>query len=237
MSNNEIVENEEQAEYIEQEENRAPSGVSLFVDKIKNWLNGQNKLAVYGIGGVIALILGYGGYKYFYQMPRETEGLAAIYNIQNDFENDSFKLVIKNAPKMADKYSGTKSGELCEYMTGMSYMYTGDFKKALEWLEKVDFDDEIMSVMAIGNIGDCYIELKDLDNGLKYYQKAVSKAKADYTAVHYLMKSAKVYEKKNDWEKALSQYETVKSKYSEDESLVMDIDKYIARAQAKLDNY
>jgi predicted negative regulator of RcsB-dependent stress response len=237
MSNNEIVENEEQAEYIEQEESSSPSGVSLFVDKIKNWLNGQNKMAVYGIGGVIVLILGYGGYKYFYQLPRETEGLSAIYTIQNDFENDSFKLVIKNAPKMADKYSGTKAGELCEYMAGISYMYTGDYKKALEWLEKVDFDDEVMSVMATGNIGDCYVELKDLDNGLKYYLKAISNAKADYTAVHYLMKSAKVYEKKNEWEKALEQYETIKSKYPEEESYTTDLGKYIERAKAKLDKY
>lgn len=236
MSNNEIVENEEQ-EYIEQEERSAPSGMSLFVDKIKNWLNGQNKLAVYGIGGLLVLVLGYGGYKYLYQMPREQEGIAAIYNIQNDFENDSFRLVLKNGPKMADKYSGTKAGELCNYMVGMSYMYTGDYKKALSWLEKVSFDDEVMSAMATGNIGDCYVELKDLDNGLKYYLKAVSKSKTDYTAVHYLMKSAKIYEKQNQWEKALEQYETVKTKYSEEESYTTEIDKYIARAQAKLDKY
>lgn len=237
MSNNEIVENEEQEEYIEQEESSSPSGASLVVDKIKNWLNSQNKMAVYGIGGALIIALGFIGYKYFYQMPREKEGLAAVFKTENDFERDSFKLVIKTAPKLAEQFSGTLSGERCAYMAGIAYLNTGDYKKALEWLQKVSFKDEVMSIMLLGNIGDCYVELKDLDNGLKYYEKAISKSNLDYTSVMFHNKAGLVCEKKGDWKGALDHYETIKTKYPDVENVQTGIDAKIYRAKAKLDNY
>lgn len=236
MSNNEIVENEDQNDYIEQEENSSPSSMSLFVDKIKNWLNNQNKTLVYGISGVLILAIGYIAYQYLYKIPREKEGMAAIYVTQEFFDNDSFKIVLKTAPKLADQYSGTKAGELCEYMAGASYLHTGDFKKAVEWLEKVDFNDHVLSVQSIGLLGDAYVENKDLETGLKQYLKAVSKSKNEFSSVWWRRKAAKVYEKKNDWKSALEQYETIKKDFPEDE-IAPEIEKYIARAKAKLDNY
>lgn len=237
MSNNEIIENEEQTEYIEQEEGKeGPSGLSLFVDKIKVWLNGQNKTLVYGVSAAIIIILGYISYQFFYKIPREKEAIAAIYKTQELFDVDSFSLVLKDAPKLADKYSGTKGGELAEYMAGVSYLYTGNYKKALEYLEKVNFSDQVMQYQVIGLLGDAQIENKDLEAGLKSYLKAAKGAKNEFSVIWWSKKAARVYEKKNDWKNALEIYQKLKKDYPENEG-VIEMDKYITRAKAKLGEY
>ena len=237
MSNNEIIENEEQTEYVEQEEgNEGPSGLSLFVDKIKIWLNKQNKALVFGVTAVIIGLIGYISYQYLYKLPREKEGLSAIYKTQELFDVDSFSLVLKDAPKLADKYSGTKAGNLANYMAGVSYLYTNNFKKAIEYLEDVSFDDQVMKYQVIGLLGDAHVENKNLEEGLKCYLKAAKGAENEFSAVWWYKKAARVHEKKNEWKAALDIYEKLKKDYSENEG-VIDIDKYIARAQAKTDTY
>jgi tetratricopeptide (TPR) repeat protein len=235
MSNNEIVENEDQNNYIEQEDN-SPSGISLFVDKIKNWVNTQNKTVVIAVSAIVIAGVGFSAYHFLYKMPREKEAMVAIYPVQELFDVDSFKMVLKDGPKLAEKYNGTKAGELCAYMSGMSFLNTGNYKKALDFLQSVSFDDAVMNAQATGNIGDVYVEMKDLDNALKYYQKAVSKSGNDFSGIWWTKKVARVYEKKNDYKSALEQYESIKKNYSEDEAAA-DIDKYIAKAKAKLDAY
>jgi predicted negative regulator of RcsB-dependent stress response len=238
MSINDPKENEEEElEYTEQEETAsAPSGMSLFVDRIKRWLNAQNKMLTYGVGAVLVIVIGYLCYMNFYKLPKEKEAIAAIYKVQELFDTDSFKQVLKTAPKLADKFSGTKGGELAAYMAGTSYLYTGDFKKAIKYLEEVDFKDHLMSVQVIGLLGDAYVESKNLDEALKHYLKAAKKAKVEFAIVWWSKKAARVYEKKNEWKKALELYQDIKKNHREDE-MAIDIDKYIARAQAKLGEY
>lgn len=236
MSNNEIIENEEESGYTEQESGSEPSGMSLFADRIKNWLNGQNKVLVYGVGSVVLLTAGYFGYQYFYKIPLEKEGMAAIYKTQENFDNDSFAMVLKDAPKLAEKYSGTKAGELAAYMSGACYLYTGNYKKAVEYLEEVSFSDQVMKYQVMGLLGDAYIENKDLEAGLKQYLKAAKGADTEFSAVWWYRKAARVYEKKNEWKEALAIYEKLKKDYPEND-FSTEVDKYITRAQAKLDQY
>jgi predicted negative regulator of RcsB-dependent stress response len=235
MSNNEIIENE--TEYVEQTSgDKSPSGLGLFVDKIKSWLNTQNKALVYGISAVILALVAYMAYQFLYQMPREKEGLSAIYKTQELFDVDSFSLVLKDAPKLADKFSGTKAGDLASYYAGASYLYTGDYKKAIEYLEQVGFNDQVMKYQAIGLLGDAQVENKDLDAGLKNYLKAAKGAENEFSKIWFYKKAARVYEKKNEWKEALDIYENLKKDYSENDG-IQEIEKFIARAKAKIDQY
>lgn len=236
MSNNELIENEEETEYIEQESSDAPSGFSLFADKIKNWLNQQNKVLVYGVTAIIIAAASYFGYQYFYKIPLEKEGLAAIYKTQELFDTDSFNLVLKDAPRLADQYSGTKAGELANYMAGASYLYTGNYKKAIEYLGKVSFNDQVLKYQTIGLLGDAYIENKELDKGLDNYKKAAKGADNEFSKVWWSRKAARVHERKNEWNEALSIYEMIKKEYPENE-FIPEADKYIARVKARMGEY
>lgn len=220
----------------EQEQNAGPSSFSLFVDKIKAWINGQNKTLVYGVSAVVLLTTGIVLYQYLYQMPKEKKGMVAIIDIQKQFDEDSFNLVLKSAPKLADEYGGTKSGDLAAYYAGVSYLYTGDFKNAVVYLEKVSFDDKVMKSQAIGLLGDAHIENKDLESGLKCYLKAIKVSKNSFSTIMWSRKAARVYEKKDEWKKALKIYEDLQKNFK-DEDEISDLSKYIARAKAKLDIY
>lgn len=240
MSNNEEIneQNEEQLEeFVEQEESpKGPSAVSLFADRIKNWLNGQNKTVVYGVSAIMLLAVGITSYYYFYKMPREKKGQAAIYKAQLLFDVDSFSQVAKMAPKLADEFSGTKAGNLAAYMAGASFLYTGDFKKAIEYLEDVSFEDNVMSVQVVGLLGDAYVENKDLEKGLSLYEKAAKQSTTEFSTVWWFMKAARVHEKNNHWQEALDIYNRLKKEYSKAEG-VNEIDKYIGRAEAQLGGF
>ncbi len=238
MSNNEEINEqyEEQPEEQFEETPKGPSTVSLFTDKIKNWLNSQNKSILYGVTGVLIVTISVIAYQYLYKMPKEKKGLTAIYKAQMLFDVDSFKLLVKSAPKLADEYSGTKAGNLAAYMAGTSYLYTGDYKNAIKYLEKVSFDDKIMSVQAVGLLGDAYVENKDLDKGLKQYTKAAKASNTEFSAVWWYKKAARIHERKNEWQDALDIYKLLKKEYKDADG-VNDIDKYIGRAEANLGEY
>ncbi len=229
MSNNEEIEEQ----YTEQEESpKGPSASSMFVDKIKNWLNGQNKTLVYGVIGVFALTAGILAYQYLYKMPKEEKGLTAIYKAQTLYDLDSFYAVAKMAPKLADEYSGTKAGDLAAYMAGTSFLNTGEYKKAAEYLEKVGFSDKVLSTQVIGLLGDAYVENKDLEKALSQYTKAAKSASNEFTAVWWYRKAARVHEKRDEWQEALDIYNKLKKEYKDAEGN-NDIDKFIARAEAE----
>lgn len=240
MSNNEAIDNQNEEpieEFNEQDESpKGPSAVSLFVDKIKIWLNRQNKALVAGVTVVIIGTAGYLAYQYLYKIPKEKKGQAAIFKIEQLFDSDSFAQVSKMAPKLADEYSGTKAGNLARYMAGVSALYTGDFKNAVKHLEDVSFDDNVMSVQIIGLLGDAYVENKEIDKGLSQYEKAFNASKNELSGVHWGLKAARVHEKKGEWQDALDIYNKIKKDYKGAEGTI-EIDKNIARAEAQLGKY
>ncbi len=243
MSNNEELKDElnndnikEVEEINDYEEEKGPSGISLFFDNVRAFLNRQNKALLFGIGGLVLLIVGYFAYQKLYKAPREEKALAAIYKAEELFANDSFAQVIKIAPKIADNYGGTKAGEMAAYMSGVSYLNTGDYKKAITYLDKVDFSDHIMKVQVIGLLGDAHIELNDKKSAISKYESAYKSSKTDLSGLWWGKKLARVYESENNWEKALKVYESIKKDYAGSEDLG-DIEKFIARAQAKVGKY
>jgi predicted negative regulator of RcsB-dependent stress response len=241
MSNNDLKETgEEQPEYIEQEETKgAPSGASLFADRIKRWVNAQNKGLTYAIGAVVILVGGFLCYMQFYKLPKEKEAIAAIYKIQDLFDMDSFRQVAKDAPKLADKFSGTKGGELAAYMAGVASLHTGDFNNAVKYLEDVDFKDDVMKIQATGLLGDAYVENKDLESGLKQYLKAGKNAKVQFASIWWYKKAGRIYEKKNEWKKAQELYEMVKKNGQDQDPTpeMAEVEKLLERAKAKTGEY
>lgn len=236
MSNNEEINEqvEEQVQFTEDEEVKV-SKPNPIVANINKWYKSQNKTLVLGVGALIIAIGAWAAYKYLYQKPREEKGTIAIYKTQALFDVDSYKLVLKTAPKLAEQYSGTKSGNIAAYMAGTSYLYTGDFKNAIKYLEKVSFDDRIMGAQVIGVLGDAYIENKEIDKGLSLYLKAAKKAETDF-AINWYLKAAMVHKTKNEWKEALDIYRSLKKEYFGAQDL-RDIEKLIGEAEAKTGDY
>ena len=54
-------------------------------------------------------------------------------------------------------------------------MKQGDYNNAIEYFKKYTNDDKVLAPLALGLIGDCYLELGDQQNAVSYYEKATKK--------------------------------------------------------------
>ena len=213
--------------------------LSESYDKLDEFLN-KNKQPL-GIAGIVLAVLIGGYYYYAYiRMPaKEKDAQAQIYIGQNYFESDSIGRALNGDGNylgflsIIDEYSGTKAGNLANYYAGISYLKMGNYQDAVKYLEEFSSDDIVVSAIAFGAIGDAYTEMNDWENGLKYYQKAMKKNPNEFSTPIFMMKTALVLEKQEKFSEAREIYEQIKNKYPLSPE-AKDIDKYIARAEAKM---
>jgi tetratricopeptide (TPR) repeat protein len=189
---------------------------------------------------VIALVVGgYLSYQRFYLAPLETEAEAEMFMAEQYFEKDSFNLALEGDGSyygfldIVEEYGATKSANLANYYIGISYLHLGQFEEAIEYLEQFNAKDKLVSVVAIGAIGDAYVELEDYNKGVSFYEKAAAKNPNELTSAIYLKKAGLVYEELGNYKKAVTAYESIKKDFPNSEE-ARDIDKYITAATLKL---
>ncbi|MFZ5554213.1 MAG: tetratricopeptide repeat protein [Bacteroidota bacterium] len=198
----------------------------------------QNKRSLAIIGGAIVVILvGFYGYLKLYKQPLEAEAKNVMWKAEYYFRVDSFNLAINGDGtnpgflQIADEYSGTEAGDLALYYLGVCYLNTGQYEAAIENFESTDLEDDILSVMAIGQCGDAYIELGNIDEAIAKYEEAIEKNENGFTTPLYLKKAALAYEDKNDFAKAAEYYQRIYDEY-ESSAEGDDIQKYLVRAKS-----
>jgi len=59
-------------------------------------------------------------------------------------------------------------------------------------LSKFSSDDVMLSAISKGGIGDAFVQLNQLTDGLEYYEKAINANTNDFTTPMYLLKAAQV---------------------------------------------
>lgn len=197
----------------------------------------ENKKNINMFGtGILAVVLLYLAFVNFYQKPRELEASELMWKAEYYFEIDSLNLAINgdgNYPgfaQIAESFSGTKSANLANYYMGIANYRMGDYTNAIAYLKDAKLNDDMVSSVALGTIGDAYVELEQFQNGVEYFGKAVANSDNEFTAPIYMKKKAILLENLGEYGKALEVYKSIKSKYpSSAES--QDMDKYIARAE------
>ena len=192
---------------------------------------------------ILAVILGivvvYMAYNKFLLKPQETEAQSQIFRAEQYFEKDSFLLALEGDGDaygfidIIDEYGITNTANLAQYYAGICYLRLGDYEQAIEHLKKFDSNDKIVSLIAMGAIGDAYVELDDLDEAISFYEEATSKHKNEFITAIYLKKLGLVYEETDNYKKALAAYEKIKKEFPNSEE-ARDIDKYIEAAKLKL---
>ena len=200
----------------------------------------ENRKSLIVIGAtIVALVVLFFAYQKFYLAPRETEAIDQMYKAQKYWEQKNWDKAIKgdgNFPgfeKIVDEYNNTKSANLGYYYLGVAYLNKGEYQKAAETLVKYTGSDPIVAPTALGATGDAYVELKDYDEAVVFYKKAVSKGDNLFAAPIYLKKLGLVYEEQKDFKAAVEAYSKIKKDYPESPT-ASTIDMYIARAEGKL---
>tara|TARA_B110000459_G_C16508025_1_gene446591 strand:- start:174 stop:854 length:681 start_codon:yes stop_codon:yes gene_type:complete len=195
----------------------------------------QNKLMKI-VAAVVAVIALFIAYQNLYLEPQALEAQSEMFNAEIYFEKDSFNLALNGDGQylgfidIADQYSSTKQGKLANYYAGLSYLYLNDYDNAIDYLNDFKSDDIVLSSLALGSIGDAYLELDDKNKALSYYKKAANNDENSFTTPRYLMKQALILEYNNEYDGALEIYLNIQENFNESRES-QNIDKYIYRAK------
>ena len=210
--------------------------VEVALTQTEQFFEDNQKKIVRVFSIVIGIVALYLGYQNFYLEPLEKEAQTEMFSAEINFAKDSFNLALNGDDQylgfidIADDYSSTKAGKLANYYAGLSYLYLGEFENAIDYLEDFSSDDIVLSSLAIGCIGDAYLELDDPDKAMSYYKKAANNHENEFTTPRFLMKQATIHEIQGDYDDALEIYNLINNDYRQSRE-GQNVAKYIARAE------
>jgi len=213
--------------------------VETALTRTEQFLESNSKLIGIVVGSIVVVAVGYLGLNKFYLEPRQTEAQEQMFMAQNYFEKDSFNLALNgdgNNPgflDIIDDFGSTDAGNLSCYYAGVSYLNMGQFDNAISYLKKFDTEDLLLGPISIGAQGDAQLELGKSDKALDLYTEAYKMNENELTAPIYMLKAGELLESLSKQEEALKIYEVIKQKFPESTE-GRSIDKYIARAKAKI---
>ena len=211
---------------------QAMSSSEAFIIKYKNKF-------LAGIAAIVIVVGGVLGYQHFISEPNEKKASEALFRGEQYFMADNYEMALNGDSlgyegflKVADKFSGTDAGELANAYAGICYAQLGQYENAIQFLNKFSADDQLVSPALMATMGNCYIQMGQLDKGAATLVKAADKANSQALSPIYLIQAGQVYEKLGKNSEAISAYQTIKDKYFNSYQS-MDIDKYIERASVK----
>lgn len=220
-----------------EEHNEPIVDVQEVYSKTEHFIEDNKKRLSMAVLAIIVVVGGYLGYKKLIIAPMELEAQSAMFMAEKYFEQDSLQLAINGDGTnygfidIVDEYSGTKAANLSHYYLGICYRNTGDYEGAIEELNSFSSDDVMISAVAIGAIGDCYMELNDVEKAVSYYEKAAKHNENNLTSPIFLFKAGMAYEDLQDFAAAEQKYTQIKSDFP-DSRESQSVDKYLARVEA-----
>lgn len=214
------------------------AAVEETLTRTEQWVeNNQKQLSTFVFGVVVVIAL-YLAYDKFYVQSVNEEAQTELFVAVEYFEKDSFNLALNGVNDnlglldIIDDYGSTDAGNLANYYAGISYLRTGDNESAIEYLSDFSSDDEIISTVCYGSIGDAYMNIDEVDDAINYWTKAAFNSENEFTAPIYLKRAAMALEQEEKFSKAVEYYTLIKTNYSTSDE-ARDIEKYINRAELR----
>ena len=217
------------------------------VQQARSFWTEYNKPVIYVSVAVIALLAGWGIYKYMFQIPKAEKADEAVFITQKYFSElsnapfDSSRALLAakvingdgvnpGALKIISRYSGTDAANLCYYYAGASYLQLGQFANAIKYLKDFDANGATqIESRALGMLGDASAELKKNDEALDYYKKAATaNEKDDYTSSEYLFRAALFANATGKTKEAIDLFKEIKEEYPLTDKAA-EVDRYLAR--------
>lgn len=193
--------------------------VNGWIERIQNLIEDNQQKLTYVLGGILVVVLGFMGYKYFFQMPKEKQANEQIFMSQYYFEIDSFSLALlgdgtyMGFEELADNYSSTKPGNLSQYYAGICHLRLGNFEEAITYLTKFKTSDPLLRAVSLGATGDAYSEIKEEGKAIDLYKKAADAADNEITGAIYLSRAAILSKMSGNYKESLELFNEIKDKY------------------------
>ncbi|MFO7723008.1 MAG: tetratricopeptide repeat protein [Bacteroidales bacterium] len=213
--------------------------VEEALTRTEEFIEKNQKIILIVVGAIIVIVLGFFGFRKYYLEPLEKEAQEQLFMAQIYFEQDSLALALNGDGNylgfldISDQYGMTKAANLANYYSGICYLKTGDYQSAIDYLEDFDGTDEVVAPLALGGIGDAYMELDQPEKAVSYYKRGADNSKNELTAPMLLMKAGIAYQMLGKYSEALDMYKRIKSDYPRSFEGVQ-IDKYISYTESKI---
>ena len=208
------------------------------LSKTELWIENNQKTLWTILIALLVVAFGiYGVTKY--KQKRNQTASNMIYKAQDYFSKEQYDNALNGDGNnvgfldIISSYGNTKTGKLAAYYAGISYMKQGNYSSAIEYLKKYTSNDQVLAPLALGAIGDCYMELDDMSNAVAYYGKAAAKNPNDFTSPIFLMKEGNTYEIMGNYTKALETYKKLKKDFPLSNE-AFEISKNIANVEERL---
>ena len=188
------------------------SRTEMFIEDNKKGLTIAAVAILVLVGGMMA-------YKKFVAEPNAKAAAEVMWKAEYYFEIDSLDRALNGDDQwpgfasIADEYSSTPSGNLANYYLGAIFMQKGEYEMALEHYKKADLDDDVLSVMAVGNQGDALVELGRTDEAVKLFEKAAGMRNNEFTTPMYLMKAGILHQQAANWSAAAKAFNRVAKEF------------------------
>lgn len=212
--------------------------VEEIVSRSEQFIENHSKKIIYSIIAIALVVGAVLGIKHGYLAPQEKKAAAAMFKGEQYFAKDSFALALngngadfEGFEAIIDQYGSTDAGNLAKAYAGICYFKTGETQKALDMLKSFSGADNMISPAITGLIGDCYVNMGNVKEGISYFEKAAKQADNEVISPVYLKKAGIAYESLKQYPDAVKAYTTIKDKYYASME-ASDIDKYITRANA-----
>lgn len=213
--------------------------VRTSIDEVNDTLTGigekvQNnpKIIVWSCVAVAAVVCVILLYLYAYRQPAKQNADKALgqADIEMLMGNDSIALAKYEAVAAEHSFEG---GNLAKLNAGILLYKQGKYEEAIKYLDDYDPSESVIGAASRSLIGDCYVNLKQYEQALKYFKEAVriSDKNPHYTPA-FLMKEATVYRELKNYKAEAAAYQEILSNYpAYGQQNNIDIKKYLKRAE------
>lgn len=240
----------EREEKIKDESTTADVFESLdeSASKTEEFISKHQKTILGGVVVIAVLALGYLGYQNLVLAPQELEASEEMVQAQRFFDNaveadtkkmkDSLYTLSLDGGRgklgfvaISDSYGSTKTGNLANYYAGMAYLELRNFKKAIAHLDEFKGEDKILSTIALGSIGDAFLELDQKSEALTYFEKAAKANANSFVTPKFHLKAAQTAIELNEIKKAEKHLQAIKNNFPNTEE-AKRADLFLGKAEA-----
>ncbi|MCB2205463.1 hypothetical protein KQI65_12005 [bacterium] len=178
------------------------SSTADFMYSAQDWFKANTKV----IGGValgVAAIIIVG---YLYMSGVAADDLAAnreLRKVQELYQQQQYRLAIggdasqgiMGLEEIADKYSGTPTAEVAMIYLGNSYLYAGEYDKALSVYEDASPDTDMLRAAALAGEAAVYEAKENFAEAAPLYEKAAKTFENDLLSSERYLAAGRAYAK------------------------------------------
>ena len=211
--------------------------VGDILSKSEQFIDKYQKQLLIGVGAIVLVVMVILGAQHLYLIPRSNEAQVAIFKGENYFAANQWQLALYGDSidyigfeNIIDEYSMTQTAKLAKAYAGICYYHLGEPEKALDYLKSFSANDKMIGPVITGLMGDCYVDLDQVEKGIHFFEKAASKANNMFISPIYLKKAGLAYESLGLYKQAIESFTAIKNNYPNSQEAT-DIEKFIYRAK------